>query len=84
MVSELIINWPSGILQKLTDVKVNQVLRVVEDGIQTSLPGDVNIDGQVDIIDLLVIIAHFGESPPSIQSMIQIKMEKWIFKMSLL
>ena len=65
VVSELIIHWPSGILQKLTDVEVNQVLRVVEDGIQTSLTGDVNIDGQVDIIDLLVIVAHFGESPPS-------------------
>ena len=64
-VTELVINWPSGIVQKLKDVTVNQVLRVVEDGIQTSLLGDVNIDGQVDIIDLLVIIAHFGESPPS-------------------
>ena len=64
-VTELVIYWPSGIVQKLKDVAVNQVLRVVEDGIQTSLLGDVNIDGQVDIIDLLVIIAHFGESPPS-------------------
>ena len=64
-VSELLIYWPSGIVQKLKDVEVNQVLRVVEDSEQMSRPGDVNLDGQVDIIDLLVIVAHFGESPPS-------------------
>ena len=63
-VSELAIYWPSGILQKLTDIKVNQVLHVVEEGVQTQLPGDVNQDGQVDILDLLVVISHFGESPP--------------------
>ncbi|RKU06740.1 hypothetical protein C6501_18410 [Candidatus Poribacteria bacterium] len=64
-VSELAIYWPSGILQKLTDIKVNQVLHVIEKGIQTQLPGDVNQDGQVDILDLLVVISHFGESPPA-------------------
>ncbi len=64
-VSELVIHWPSGIVQKLTDVPVNQVLRVVEEGVQTSLPGDVNQDGQVDILDLLLVVVHFGESPPT-------------------
>jgi hypothetical protein len=64
-VSELVIHWPSGILQKLTDIEANQVLHVVEDGIQTQLPGDVNRDGQVDILDLLVVVSHFGEDPPS-------------------
>ena len=64
-VSELAIHWPSGIFQKLTDVPVNQVLHVVEEAIQTALPGDVNQDGQVDILDLLVVVAHFGESPPA-------------------
>ena len=64
-VSELVIHWPSGIHQKLTDIEVNQVLHVVEDGVQTQLSGDVNRDGRVDILDLLVVVAHFGESPPS-------------------
>ena len=64
-VSELIVHWPSGIVQKLTDVPVNQVLRVVEDGVQTVLPGDVNRDGLVDILDLLIVVVHFGESPPT-------------------
>ncbi len=58
-VSELIIYWPSGILQKLNDIPVNQVLHVVEEG-DTPLPsGDVNLDGKVDILDLLTIVAHF-------------------------
>lgn len=64
-VAELAIYWPSGIFQKLTDIKSNQVLKVVEKGVQTQLTGDVNLDGQVDILDLLIIIAHFGESPLS-------------------
>ena len=64
-VSELAIHWPSGIVQRLTDVPVNQVLHVVENGVQTALPGDVNLDGQVDILDLLIVAVHFGESPPT-------------------
>ena len=64
-VSELVIHWPSGVLQKLTDVPVNQVLHVVEDGVQTVIPGDVNRDGLVDILDLLSVLVHFGESPPT-------------------
>ena len=38
-VTELSIHWPSGIIQKLTDVPVNQVLHIVEEGVQTALPG---------------------------------------------
>ena len=64
-VSELTIHWPSGIVQKLRDVSVNQVLHVVEKGVQTSLPGDVNQDGQVDLLDILVVVVHFGENPPT-------------------
>ena len=63
-VSELIINWPSGIVQKLTDIPVNQVLRVIEKGVQGAYHSDVNRDGQVDLLDLLVVVTHFGESPP--------------------
>ena len=64
-ITELTIRWPSGIIQKLTDIPVNQVLHVVEDGVQTLLPGDVNQDGQVDILDFLLIVVHFGENPPT-------------------
>ena len=64
-VSELKIYWPSGIIQTLTDVPINQVLRVVEDGVQTALPGDINNDGLIDILDFLIITAHFGEKPPT-------------------
>ena len=64
-VSELSIHWPSGIVQKLTDVTANQVLHVVEEGVQTALPGDVNRDGLVDILDLFIVVVHFGENPPT-------------------
>ena len=64
-VSELIIYWPSGIVQKLKDVKINQLLHVVEEGTEKIDTGDVNLDGKVNIIDLLIIVAHFGENPPS-------------------
>ena len=65
-VSELVIHWPSGIVQKLKDVPVNQVLRVVESDGQTALSvSDVNQDGQVNILDFVLIVKHFGESPPT-------------------
>ena len=65
-VSELVIHWPSGIIQKLKDVPVNQVLRVVEPGGRTSLSvSDVNQDGRVNILDFVLIVKHFGESPPT-------------------
>ena len=64
-VSELTIHWPSGITQKLTDIPVNQVLHVVEPDEQPYLTGDVNQDGQVDILDFLLVLVHFGEKPPT-------------------
>ena len=64
-VSELAIYWPSGTVQKIKDVKVNQVLHVIEEGTELLHPGDVNLDGKVNIIDLLIIVAHFGENPSS-------------------
>ena len=62
-VSELVIHWPSGIVQKLRDVPVNQVLHVLEKDVPDFLPGDVNQDGVVNILDLIVVVKHFGESP---------------------
>ena len=64
-VSELVIHWPSGIVQKLKDVPVNQVLRVVEPGGRTSFSADVNQDEQVNILDFVLIVKHFGENPPT-------------------
>ena len=64
-VSELVIYWPSGLVQKLKDVGINQVLHVVEENTEYLDTADVNMDGQVDIFDFLIIVAHIGESPPS-------------------
>ena len=64
-VSELAIHWPSGIIQKLTDVPVNQVLQVIESDRQADLASDVNQDGQVNILDFVFVVKHFGESPPT-------------------
>ena len=64
-VSELVIHWPSGIVQKLKNVAVNQVLHVVEGHVQASLLGDINRDGVVNIFDFVVVVKHFGESPPT-------------------
>ena len=75
-VSELAIHWPSGIVQRLTDVPVNQVLHVVEDGVQTALPGDVNQDGQVDILDLLIVAVHLEKVHLHIHALIPTKMDR--------
>ena len=64
-VSELVIHWPSGIIQKLEDIPVNQVLRVVESDGHASLSADANQDGRVDILDFVLVVKHFGESPPT-------------------
>ena len=64
-VSELTIHWPSGITQKLQDIPVNQVIRVVESDVRDTLLGDLNEDGVVDISDLILIAKHIGESPPT-------------------
>jgi hypothetical protein len=64
--SELVIHWPSGTVQKLKDVPVNQVLRVVEPGGRTSLSvSDVNQDGRINILDFILVVRHFGETPPT-------------------
>ena len=69
-VSELVIHWPSGTVQKLKDISVNQVLRVIEPDVggvsnRDSLSADVNQDGRVNILDFVLVVKHFGESPPT-------------------
>ena len=64
-ISELTIHWPSGIVQRLTDIPVNQVLRVVEPNEQPKALADVNEDGQIDLLDFVLIVNHFGEAPPT-------------------
>ena len=62
-ITELVIHWPSGIIQKLKDVKANQVLRIVEKDLQAVRRGDINQDGVVNILDLVLVAKHFGENP---------------------
>ncbi|MEQ9461373.1 MAG: FG-GAP-like repeat-containing protein [Phycisphaeraceae bacterium] len=50
--------WPSGLVQVLTGVEINQVLSLVE----PVLAGDTNLDGVVDLIDLSLLAGRFGES----------------------
>ncbi|WP_197531436.1 CRTAC1 family protein [Posidoniimonas corsicana] len=52
------IEWPSGIVQRLYDVTVDQTLRVVE--ADASLPGDYNADGVVDAADYTVWRDNLG------------------------
>ena len=63
-VSELVIHWPSGTVQKLWDIPVNQLLHVVEAS-TASRPGDVNQDGEVNLLDFASVVKHFGETPPT-------------------
>ena len=43
---------------------MNQVLQIVERNVQALLPGDVNRDGVMNILDLVVVVKHFGENSP--------------------
>ena len=63
-VSELVIHWPSGTVQKLWDIPANQLLHVVE-APTASRPGDVNQDGQLNLLDFASVVKHFGETPPT-------------------
>ncbi len=62
-VKELVVHWPSGTVQRLRNVLVNQVLRVVEPEEQTLLSADVNTDGAVDLLDLIFVASHIDKSP---------------------
>lgn len=62
-VSELRIHWPSGVVQILSGVRVNQVLRVVEPGRREAVWADVDGDGAITILDFMFAVRHFGETP---------------------
>jgi hypothetical protein len=52
------IEWPSGVVQRLYDVPVDQTLRVIETAVAT--PGDYNDDGVVDAADYTLWRDHVG------------------------
>ncbi|TWT46890.1 CRTAC1 family protein [Botrimarina hoheduenensis] len=52
------IQWPSGIVQRLYDVAIDQTLPVIETAV--ALPGDYNDDGVVDVADYTVWRDHQG------------------------
>jgi hypothetical protein len=58
-VDRVVIRWPSGVVQTLSDVTPNQVLTVLE-----PLPGDFNGDMTVTSADLAVWQEAFGEANP--------------------
>jgi hypothetical protein len=53
------IRWPSGVVQTLTDVTPNKVLRVHE-----PIPGDLNGDSVVTGEDLVIWVSAFGSAKP--------------------
>ncbi len=56
-VDEILIAWPNGITQRLTDITANSLLTVVE------TPADFDASGTVDGADLAVWEQGFGQFP---------------------
>ena len=59
VVSELRIEWPDGQVSTLRDVAANQTLTVTAPA-NPRLAGDVDIDGDVDLLDLATLLSAFG------------------------
>jgi hypothetical protein len=59
-VDSITVAWPSGTVQVLSNVAVNQVLSLVE---AITLPGDYNSDGNVDAADYVVWRKTDGNNP---------------------
>ena len=53
------IYWPSGLVQELYNVAVNQVITVIE-GQPLALPGDLDGDGFVGITDLNIVLGNWN------------------------
>ncbi len=57
-IDKITITWPSGTLQELTNVSVNQLLHVLE----PIIIGDLNGDGFVGIDDLNIVLGSWNQS----------------------
>ena len=53
------IRWPSGLVQELYDIPVNQTINIVE-GEPLALLGDLNGDGFVGVDDLNIVLTHWN------------------------
>ena len=51
--------WPSGTVQELTNVSVNQLLNLVE-----AINGDIDGDGFVGLVDLNIVLGNWNQSVP--------------------
>ncbi len=50
--------WPSGAVSSLSNVAGNQLVEIVEE----PCPADINGDGAVNVQDLLMLLAHYGQA----------------------
>ncbi len=57
-IDRITIAWPSGMVQELSNVSVNQLLHVIE----PTLLGDLNGDGFVGIDDLNIILGNWNQN----------------------
>jgi hypothetical protein len=63
VVDELRVNWPDGTNTILTDVAANQTLTIPSAPALT--PGDLDADGDVDVVDFLALLQAWGPCPGS-------------------
>jgi hypothetical protein len=52
----------SGVAGQLADGMYFVQLDSAGGGVETVLPGDANLDGQVDVNDLTIVLSHFGQT----------------------
>jgi len=61
-IDNLIVRWPAGEVSEFTDLGADQIL-VIEQHPQ-SIDGDLDGDGDVDVLDLLALLSDWGPCPP--------------------
>jgi len=62
-VNTLIVTWPSGIIESFSDIPSNQSIVLEEDNSNIG-DGDANMDGSINIIDILSIVDYIlGRNP---------------------
>jgi hypothetical protein len=64
LIDQITIEWPSGNVDTYTDVAPNQSLILVE-GASLAIPGDFDLDGDVDADDLAIVSANYGGTDKS-------------------